>query len=151
MSDFLVGRHGEGYARSQMPTALGDKTIIAASLGKGFGASGGMLMLGSEEQEALFRRYSQPYVFSAAPNLAAVGAALASAEIHAGPELGRRQALLAETILRFDSRIPTKQAGTPLPIRMIAIGKEEDAIALTRPLSRRLHEHQVKFGLDDRG
>lgn len=47
---------GEVYARSQLSGALGDRTIIAASLAKGFGASGGMLMLGTPRQEATFPR-----------------------------------------------------------------------------------------------
>ncbi|MGY4447308.1 7-keto-8-aminopelargonate synthetase-like enzyme [Bradyrhizobium sp. i1.3.1] len=41
----IFGRQGEGFARSQFSPVLGDRTIIAASLAKGFGASGGMLML----------------------------------------------------------------------------------------------------------
>ncbi|MGY4319318.1 7-keto-8-aminopelargonate synthetase-like enzyme [Bradyrhizobium sp. JR3.5] len=36
----IVGRQGEGFARSQFPQALGDRIILAASLAKGFGASG---------------------------------------------------------------------------------------------------------------
>nr|WP_245311683.1 hypothetical protein [Bradyrhizobium pachyrhizi] len=49
----LFGRQGEGFARSQFPQVLGDRSIIVASLTNGFGASGGMLMLGTAEYEAL--------------------------------------------------------------------------------------------------
>src|SRR3546814_3829990 len=66
----ILGAQGEGFARGQLPDELGPRTIVAASLGKGFGASGGVLMLGSWEQEDVVRRYAQPYAFSAAPNLA---------------------------------------------------------------------------------
>ncbi|MER8801162.1 aminotransferase class I/II-fold pyridoxal phosphate-dependent enzyme [Mesorhizobium sp. M0998] len=130
----LFGRHGQGFARSQFPQGLGDRTIIAASLGKGFGASGGMLMLGTANQEALFRRYSIPHAFSAAANLAAVGAALGSCKIHRSAELGQRQRRLAQRIDLFDRRVATTEQGNSLPIRMIAIGSETKAIAIAREL-----------------
>lgn len=130
----LFGRQGEGFARSQFPQVLDDRTIIVASLAKGFGASGGMLMLGTAEHEALFRRYSIPYAFSVAPNLAAVGAALGSCKIHRSAELGERQERLAQRIKVFDRRVSTAEQGNPFPIRMIAIGSEAEAIAIARRL-----------------
>lgn len=130
----VFGRQGEGFARSQFPKDLGDRTIIVASLAKGFGASGGMVMLGTAEHEALFRRYSIPYAFSVAPNLAAVGAALGSCKIHRSSELGERQWRLAQRIKVFDCRVPTAEQGNPFPIRMIAIGSEAEAIAVARGL-----------------
>lgn len=78
MAHHCSGEMERGFAPLLFPELLGERTIIAASLAKGFGASGGLLMLGTAEQEALFRRYSLPYAFSAPPNLAAVGAALGS-------------------------------------------------------------------------
>jgi len=128
----LFGRRGEGFARSHFPKELGDRTIIAASLGKGFGASGGMLMLGTADQEALFRRYAIPHAFSAAANLAAVGAALGSCKIHCSAELGQRQRRLAQRIDLFDRRVTTAERGNSLPIRMIAIGSETRAVAVAR-------------------
>ncbi|RWA75248.1 MAG: aminotransferase class I/II-fold pyridoxal phosphate-dependent enzyme [Mesorhizobium sp.] len=124
----LFGDAGEGFARSQLPRELGERTIVAASLGKGFGASGGMLMLGTAHQEALFRCYSIPHAFSASPNVAAIGAALASANIHQTSELKLRQERLAERIAVFDRYIETDQRGAPLPIRMIKVGDEFAAI-----------------------
>lgn len=130
----LFGRQGEGFARSQFPQVLGDRTIIAASLAKGFGASGGMLMIGTADHEALFRRYSIPYAFSVAPNLAAVGAALGSCKIHRSEELGERQRRLAQRIEVFDGRVATAEQGNSLPIRMVAVGPEAKAIAIAREL-----------------
>lgn len=130
----LFGSQGEGFARSQFPQVLGDRTIIVASLAKGFGASGGMIMLGTAEHEALFRRYSIPYAFSVAPNLAAVGAALGSCKIHRSGELGERQQRLSQRIKVFDRRVPTAEQGNPFPIRMIAVGSETGAIAIARGL-----------------
>ncbi|MGY3573002.1 aminotransferase class I/II-fold pyridoxal phosphate-dependent enzyme [Bradyrhizobium sp. USDA 4504] len=130
----ILGRQGEGFARSQFPQVLGDRTIIAASLAKGFGASGGVLMLGAADHETLFRRCSIPYAFSAAPNLAAVGAALGSCKIHLSAELGQRQRRLARRIHLFDRRVATAEHGSSLPIRTIIIGSEAKAIAIARGL-----------------
>lgn len=130
----IFGRQGEGFSRSQFPQALGDRTIIVASLAKGFGASGGMVMLGTADHEALFRRYSIPYAFSVPPNLAAVGAALGSCKIHRSAELGDRQRRLAQRIKVFDHHVATAQRGNSFPIRMIAIGSESKAIAIAKEL-----------------
>ncbi|WP_407175624.1 aminotransferase class I/II-fold pyridoxal phosphate-dependent enzyme [Bradyrhizobium sp. STM 3562] len=130
----IFGPQGEGFARSQLPQELGDRTIITASLAKGFGASGGVLMLGAADHEALFRRHSIPQAFSAAPNLAAVGAALGSCKIHRSAELGQRQRRLAQRIDLFDRRVATAGQGNSLPIRVIAIGSETNAIAIAKRL-----------------
>jgi 8-amino-7-oxononanoate synthase len=130
----IFGRQGEGFARSQFPDELGERTIIAASLAKGFGASGGVVMLGTPEQENLFRRYAQSYTFTAAPNLAAVGAARASARLHGGPLLGDLQTKLAENIQLFDAALETPQCGNRLPIRLVPIGGEAQSIAAARNL-----------------
>ncbi|UWU75769.1 aminotransferase class I/II-fold pyridoxal phosphate-dependent enzyme [Bradyrhizobium huanghuaihaiense] len=130
----IFGRQGEGFARSQFPHGLGERTIIAASLAKGFGASGGILMLGTADQGTLFRRYSIPYAFSSAPYLAAIGAALGSCKIHRSAELSQRQGRLARRIDLFDSRVATAEQGNSLPIRTMAIGPEANAIAIARRL-----------------
>lgn len=119
--------------RSQFDN-LGDRTIIVTSLGKGFGASGGLLMLGTAHQESLFRRYAIAHAFSASLNTAAIGAALASAEIHRSPELGQRQAALQDNIALFDRLMPTAQSGSTLPIRIIRIGDEMTSIGCAQEL-----------------
>lgn len=130
----IFGRQGEGFARSRFPQVLGDRTVIAASLAKGFGASGGVLMLGLADHEALIRKSAISYAFSVGPNLAAAGAALASCKIHRSPELGQRQRRLAQHIHMFDGRIATAEQGNLLPIRTIVIGSEVNATAIVRRL-----------------
>jgi 7-keto-8-aminopelargonate synthetase-like enzyme len=130
----IVGERGEGFARSSYPDELGARTIIVASMSKGMGATGGLLMLGTDEQEALFRRYSQSYVYSGAPNLAAIGAAHASAAIHATPEIRELQAALAARLHAFDERVHSVLRGNPFPIRVLRVGDEHETIRLTRRL-----------------
>jgi 7-keto-8-aminopelargonate synthetase-like enzyme len=124
----IYGRRGEGYARSSFGDTLGDRTIVAASLSKGFGTNGGVLMLGTAEQEKLIRRYAVPHTFSMGPDIPSVGAAIASAKIHDSPELGERQQRLRAIIDEFDRNFSTDQSGAYLPIRMVSIGNEASAI-----------------------
>lgn len=130
----IFGRRGEGHARSQFPQVLGERTIIAASLAEGFGASGGLLMLGTSENEALCRRYTTTGSFSEAPNGAAVGAALGSCKIHRSAELSERQQLLVQRIDFFDRRLTTAEQGNSLPIRTVIIGSEADTMRVARRL-----------------
>ncbi|MFS8049609.1 aminotransferase class I/II-fold pyridoxal phosphate-dependent enzyme [Rhizobium sp. BR 314] len=130
----LFGKSGEGFARSQIGQDLGERTIIAASLGKGFGASGGLLMLGTRRQEELFRRFSIAYAFSASLNLAAIGAAMASQALHRTKELKLRQDALADRIAAFDKIVASKQAHSKLPIRTVEFGDETSSIAAARRL-----------------
>ncbi|MCY1522656.1 putative pyridoxal phosphate-dependent acyltransferase [compost metagenome] len=140
----VVGEHGEGFVRSQLDE-LDGRTIVAASLGKGYGAAGGMLMLGTREIENAIRRYAPTYGFSCAPNVAAVGAALASAEIHMSPELGKLQKSLRNNLALFDNLIPTETKGSELPIRIVRIGDEHEAIAKGEHLLKHGHYTSVVF------
>lgn len=148
----IFGRNGEGYARSQIAGPLGDRTIIAASLGKGFGASGGLIMLGTSRQEELFRSFAIAHAFSASPNVAAIGAALASAELHRTPELHRLQSTLQDRLQLFDGLFATRGAQSKLPIRLITIGDELVSIGAARAiLDRGFYVSAVFFPTVRRG
>lgn len=129
----LFGENGAGYARSEF-AELGDKTIIAASLGKGFGASGGILMLGTAAQELLFRRFAVAHAFSASLNTAAIGAAKASAAIHRSGELAERQRSLHKNLSLLDELLPTRDSTKDLPIRTIRFSDELLSVAAARQL-----------------
>jgi 7-keto-8-aminopelargonate synthetase-like enzyme len=129
----IVGENGSGFARTTFKE-LGERTIVAASLGKGFGASGGMLMLGTAAQELLFRRFSIAHAFSASLNTAAIGAAEASARIHRTEELVNRQDALRQNLALLDQLIPTRDMASDLPIRTIRLGDELLSVAAARQL-----------------
>ncbi len=129
----IVGENGSGFARATFKE-LGERTIVAASLGKGFGASGGMLMLGTAAQELLFRRFSIAHAFSASLNTAAIGAAEASARIHRTEELVKRQDTLRQNLALLDQLIPTRDMASDLPIRTIRLGDELLSVAAARQL-----------------
>lgn len=119
----ILGENGAGFARSVF-RELGERTIVAASLGKGFGASGGILMLGTAAQELLFRRFAVAHAFSASLNTAAIGAAHASARIHRTDELAKRQAALRRNLALLDQLLPSQDMTSDLPIRTIRLGDE---------------------------
>lgn len=129
----LIGTEGSGFARSVF-SELSERTIVAASLGKGFGASGGILMLGTASQELLFRRFSVAYAFSASLNTAAIGAAHASAEIHRTEELVARQLALRHNLALLDGLLPSPDSHSHLPIRTVRFGDELLAVAAARQL-----------------
>jgi 8-amino-7-oxononanoate synthase len=131
----ILGENGAGFARSVFDE-LGERTIVAASLGKGFGASGGMLMLGTAAQELLFRRFAVAYAFSASLNTAAIGAALASADIHRSDELAKRQTALRRNLRLLDRLLPSQDAGSDLPIRTIRLGDEMLSVGAAAQLLR---------------
>lgn len=130
----IFGTHGEGFARSQIDGPLGERTMIAASLGKGFGASGGMMMLGTAQQELLVRRFAVAHAFSASLNVAAIGAAQASHDLHRTVKLSELQQRLQARTALFDSFVQTEQKGSLLPIRTVEIGDELTAIGAARAL-----------------
>lgn len=129
----LFGDNGSGFARSEFEQ-LGERTIVAASLGKGFGASGGILMLGTAKQELLFRRFAVAHAFSASLNTAAIGAAQASAAIHRSSELAERQRALRQNLSLLDQLLPTQDSTKDLPIRTIRFGDELTSVAAARQL-----------------
>jgi 7-keto-8-aminopelargonate synthetase-like enzyme len=77
--------------------------------------------------------------------MAAVGAALASAEIHATPELHKLQRSLRNNMKLFDNLIPTETSGSDLPIRIVRVGNELDAIAKGEYLLQQGHYTSVVF------
>ncbi len=84
------GERGKGFIRPYYEP-LDDQTIIVASLGKAFGASGGLIMFGSENQKTLMSQYGGPSNWSQSLNSAAIGAGLASIKIHSAQQYNNPQ------------------------------------------------------------
>ncbi len=131
------GERGEGYVRSHLGPELGPLTIISASMLKGFGGSGGIIMLGPEKYFHTVVRHGGPLTWSQSLNLPAMGANLASAQIHRTPELKQLQQRLLDNTALLDEHIPTPEKGTALPIRLITIGDEERTIKLSGEMLNR--------------
>lgn len=119
------GDRGIGYVRSHGP-ALDERTITVATLNKGFGTSGAAILLNGHSRQTLriIERFAGALCYSQPMNTAAVGASLASAELHRGAELGELQARLRANIELFDSCVKTEQSGGAYPIRIVPLSDE---------------------------
>ncbi len=133
----MHGERGEGIVRSMMPEQLNPLTIIVASLGKAFGASGGVIMLGPEKHYDVLMRFGGPLAWSKPANAPTIGGCLGSLRVHNSPELAQRQQQLRDNAALFDSLISTPQAGTLTPIRLIRTGEDAKAIGLSREILER--------------
>ena len=131
----IAGEHGEGYVRSRIE--MNPLTMIVASLAKAFGTSGGIAMLGSQKQFDFLYRNAGPVAWSQNMEVPAIGASLASIELHRSPELRQRQEKLQRNIAYFDSQFPTPLAGNGMPVRKIEVGEEAKAVRLSTELYRR--------------
>lgn len=91
-----TGPFGRGAALS----ALGhsDRVVVALSMAKAFGSSGGILAVPSEELRDRIRRCGGPMIFSGPLPPAVLGAAVASAKLHLTAELATLQTELRERI-----------------------------------------------------
>jgi 7-keto-8-aminopelargonate synthetase-like enzyme len=148
----MHGERGEGIVRSMMPEELNPLTIIVASLGKAFGASGGLIMLGPEKHYDVLMRFGGPLAWSKPQNAPTIGACLGSLRVHNSPELAARQQQLRDNAALFDSLISTPQAGTLTPIRLIRTGEDAKAIGLSRQiLERGYYTSAVFFPVTARG
>lgn len=132
----LWGEHGEGYARSKMGE-LSPLTIIVASLCKGFGGSGGIIMMGPERHEPILARFGGPLAWSQGMSVASIGAGLASVRIHRSPELGQLQRKLRDNVDLFDAHLPTRQNANGLPLKLVDIGEESEAVRRSQLLLER--------------
>jgi 7-keto-8-aminopelargonate synthetase-like enzyme len=148
----MHGERGEGIVRSMMPEELNPLTIVVASLGKAFGASGGLIMLGPEKHYDVLMRFGGPLAWSKPQNAPTIGACLGSLRVHNSPELAARQQQLRDNAALFDSLISTPQAGTLTPIRLIRTGEDAKAIGLSRQiLERGYYTSAVFFPVTARG
>ncbi|WP_167107330.1 aminotransferase class I/II-fold pyridoxal phosphate-dependent enzyme [Mycobacterium sp. DL592] len=148
----MYGRNGEGIVRSLLPNDLNPLTIVVASLGKAFGATGGVIMLGPEKHHDVLMRFGGPLAWSQAQNGPTIGACLGSLRVHNSPDLALRQHQLRSNAALFDSMIATPQAGLDTAIRVVEIGEEDRAIeASSRMLEAGFYTSAVFFPVTAKG
>lgn len=124
----VIGKFGEGYIRHMVQGDLNPLTIIVASLGKGFGASGGVIMMNSYKHKSLIARFGGPLSWSQSVNYPGIGAIKGSAKLHKSDELAKRQDSLKNILSIFDTRIVTNQQGSNLPIRLVQMPSPNSAV-----------------------
>jgi 7-keto-8-aminopelargonate synthetase-like enzyme len=146
------GSRGVGYIRSHNPV-LDERTITVATLNKAFGTSGAAIMLDGYPKATLrvIERFAGALCYSQPMNTAAVGASLASADIHRTEELAVRQEQLRANIQLFDSYIKTDHSGTEYPIRVIPFSDDAVIDAGQRVFEAGFYVSPVFFPIVARG
>ncbi|MBU8898664.1 aminotransferase class I/II-fold pyridoxal phosphate-dependent enzyme [Corallococcus sp. M34] len=146
------GEHGEGFVRSLLGEEIHPLTLVVASLAKGFGTSGGVVMLGARHLEDRVHRFGGPLAWSQGLNVASIGAGLASAKLHRTPELGRLQGALRANLQRFDAQVEAPNRGSLSQIRVVEVGAEEQAVERSRHmLDKGFYTSAVFFPIVARG
>ncbi len=147
----LYGENGEGFVRAHLKEE-DERTVIVGSLAKGFGASGGVVMIHKKWVPKLMTPFGGPSVWSTQLNVPSCGAVLGSLEVHRSPELQELQGKLQANLKTFDDHIETPGKGTPFPVRVIQIGDGERAAELSGELLRRgFYTSAVFFPIVARG
>ncbi|QUJ68046.1 aminotransferase class I/II-fold pyridoxal phosphate-dependent enzyme [Photobacterium sp. GJ3] len=147
----MYGNQGVGFVRSSYDT-LHPRTIIVASLGKAFGATGGLVLLGDPKMRRAIEIYGGPLGWSQTANVPALGAIRASVRIHESDELVTLQRQLAGIMNTFDELIPTENALNNLPIRVVDLNDAERAIEASAEIYRRgFYTSAVFFPIVARG
>ncbi len=95
------GPQGKGMALEKWPDH--PQVIVALSLNKGFACAGGVLALTSTDQADAIRAFGPAMTFSGPIQPPMLGAIIASAKLHLGPDLPLRQRRLRERIAQFNA------------------------------------------------
>jgi 7-keto-8-aminopelargonate synthetase-like enzyme len=134
-----TGRHGRGAALSRLASL--ERVVVAVSLSKAFGATGGALALPTAELRERVRRCGGPMIFSGPIAPAGLGSALASARLHLRPELEDMQGELRERMALADQGLAA--AGLDLatdaetPVRVLHYDSVAEAQAVVRAMRER--------------
>jgi len=148
----IYGERGEGFVRAMLGQELNPRTVIIASLGKAFGSTGGVVMLGPKQHEDIVARFAGPMGWSQCVSAPSIGASLASARLHASPELHQLQQKLRANIRLFDELFPSQHRGDDYPIKVIEIGDESLAVQRSKQmLERGFYTSAVFFPIVPRG
>jgi 7-keto-8-aminopelargonate synthetase-like enzyme len=134
-----TGRFGRGAALTHLGRF--DRVIVAMGLAKAFGATGGVLALPTAELRYRVRRCGGPMIFSGPIVPSALGAALASAQLHLSPafddiqaELRERMKFTRAALLRY-GLVTATDAETP--IFMMHFDSAPAALDVVRSLRER--------------
>lgn len=120
------GRHGRGYALEHLSGKALARSVVAGSLNKSFAAAGGVLLPPDEQTRGRIFTVGGPMIFSGPVQPPMLGAIVASARLHQGPEVARRQRRLRELIGLFNELaaargLPMTSSSTA-PIRCVGAG-----------------------------
>ncbi len=120
-----AGENGAGYVMSQVP--FHKRMYLTTSLGKAFGASGGVMVFPDEEDFRRVHDYGKTSIFSIQIPPPVLGAAVASAKMHLTADIYTLQKQLQDRIKFFNQT--AKMLEVPMlsddisPVKFVCLGK----------------------------
>jgi 7-keto-8-aminopelargonate synthetase-like enzyme len=135
----VFGKNGCGYVLEQLNYRFHPRLILTASLSKGFGSNGAVVVLPTQADENMVRRFAVPYLFSNPPATPLVDAGIVIAKIHLSKEITSLQARLWENVNYFDSLMSETviNYNRHSPVRAIPVGDENIAIKFALELRKK--------------
>ncbi|MBL7924769.1 MAG: aminotransferase class I/II-fold pyridoxal phosphate-dependent enzyme [Bacteroidia bacterium] len=121
------GENGAGYVMSQVPSH--PRMYLTTSMGKAFGASGGVMVFPNEEEYRRVHDYGKTSIFSIQVPPPILGAAVASAKIHLSAEIYTLQKQLQDRIKYFNQT--ARLLDIPMlsddisPVKFVCLGKPQ--------------------------
>jgi 7-keto-8-aminopelargonate synthetase-like enzyme len=130
------GLHGRGHVLSEMDWH--PRLVVAAGLAKSFGAHGAVLAFGNGDLRERVLLTGSSWTFSGPIQVASLGAAIASADIHLAPEHSKLQSELDEQITWFRAALLERNlpvvSEAQSPIWFIRVGATGDSVRIAREL-----------------
>lgn len=132
----IVGERGAGWAFSEFGSTLPENVLLAGSLSKAFGGSGGFVALRSDDDIAVLRKSANPLVFGHSIMVPMLAADVAAAELHVAGDLVPLQERLWSNIERFDRALSGRvvNEGLRSPVRGVVFDREEEGLDAARRL-----------------
>lgn len=132
----IVGKHGCGYAFTDVGSSLPKNLVLAGSLSKAFGGAGGFAVVASAEDVAVISTSANPLVFGHSIMVPMLAANVAAAQLHLSPELEVLQNRLWDNVSLFDAMTDNSlmNAGVRSPVRGALFDSEDAGLAAARQL-----------------
>lgn len=131
-----TGKHGSGTVLEGMP--FHPHLILTTSLGKAFGASGGVAVFHDQAAKELVMNTGSPLIFTGPLQPATLGAAIASAKIHLSDEIEILQNHLKANIDYFHQKASSLDlpiiSKDKTPIFFLGVGRLEVGSKLVKAL-----------------
>ncbi|MBK9013060.1 MAG: aminotransferase class I/II-fold pyridoxal phosphate-dependent enzyme [Saprospiraceae bacterium] len=131
-----TGKHGSGTVLDGMP--FHPHLVLVTSLGKAFGASGGVAVFHDQATKDLVMNTGSPLIFTGPLQPATLGAAVASAKIHLSDEILDLQNRLKSKIDYFEEKAKSLQlpiiSKDNTPIFFLGVSRFEVACKLVKAL-----------------
>ncbi|WP_319434784.1 aminotransferase class I/II-fold pyridoxal phosphate-dependent enzyme [Mycobacterium sp. RTGN5] len=134
----IEGRLGAGYAFEALGGALPDNVMLAGSLSKAFGGAGGFVVVPSEQDMQVMRKFANPLVFGHSIMVPMLAANVAAAWLHIEGQVADLQKQLWDNAVEFDRLTNGRlvNAGLRSPVRGALFNSEDEAFAAARRLKQ---------------